>query len=53
MDYSQREFIVSNIKGVDEVAPQDSKSYEDILRKLKPDYIIHGKDWRKGPLEND
>lgn len=53
LNYAQREFIVKNIKGVDEVVPQDSKSYEDILRKLKPDYMVHGKDWRKGPLEND
>ena len=53
LNYTQREYIVSNIKGVDAVVPQDSKSYEGILRRLKPDYMIHGKDWRKGPLENE
>ena len=25
-------------------------SYEDNLRRLKPDYLVHGKDWRTGPL---
>lgn len=50
LNYAQRAFIVSNIKDVDEVVPQNTMSYEDNLRRLKPDYIIHGKDWREGPL---
>lgn len=53
MNYDQREFIVSNIKGVDEVVSQKTRSYEENLRKLKPDYMIHGKDWQKGPLAKD
>ena len=53
MNYKQRKFIVSNIKGVNEFIPQNSKSYEENLRKLKPTYMVHGKDWRKGPLVYD
>ena len=53
MNYDQREFIVRNIKGVDDVIPQNKKSYEENLRRLKPDYMVHGKDWQKGPLVKD
>lgn len=28
-------------------------SYGENLRSLKPDYIIHGKDWRKGLLAKE
>jgi phosphoenolpyruvate phosphomutase len=33
-----------------QVIPQITKDYEPNLRKLKPDYMVHGTDWRKGPL---
>lgn len=33
-----------------EVIPQTSKDYTDNLIKLKPDFMIHGTDWREGPL---
>lgn len=50
MKYDQRKIVIENIKGVTEVIPQLSKDYEPNLRKLKPDYMVHGTDWREGPL---
>lgn len=50
MEYPLRKIVVENIKGVDEVIPQYTKDYEENLRKLKPRYMIHGTDWRQGPL---
>lgn len=50
MPYEQRKIIIENIKGVDEVVPQLTRDYEDNLRKYKPDYMVHGTDWREGPL---
>lgn len=47
MDYGQRFEVVSNIKGVDRVVPQDTPDYRPNLRKLKPDFVVHGDDWRK------
>ncbi len=47
MDYEQRFEVVSNIKGVDKVVPQDTPDYRPNLRKLKPDFVVHGDDWRK------
>ena len=52
MSYDMRKIVVENIKGVDNVIPQYTKDYEENLRKLKPDYMVHGTDWRKGPLAN-
>ncbi|MBQ4279800.1 MAG: phosphoenolpyruvate mutase [Rikenellaceae bacterium] len=50
LTYDQRRQVVENIKGVAEVVPQDDWSYVPNLRKYKPDYIIHGDDWKTGPL---
>ncbi len=50
MTYEQRKIVIENVKGVDEVVPQLTRDYEDNLRKYKPDYMVHGTDWREGPL---
>ena len=49
LTYAQREEVILNQKGVARVVPQDDWSYVPNLRKLKPDYIIHGDDWKTGP----
>jgi len=46
--YNQRKIIVENIKGVDEVVPQETLDYVPNLRKIKPDYVVHGDDWKTG-----
>jgi phosphoenolpyruvate phosphomutase len=48
--YEQRKAVVENIKGVDEVVPQEEWSYAPNLKKYRPDMIIHGDDWKSGPL---
>jgi phosphoenolpyruvate phosphomutase len=50
MPFESRKKIVECIKGVKSVVPQDSKEYENNLRKYKPDYVIHGDDWQTGVL---
>lgn len=52
MKYEMRKTVVENIKGVARVIPQLSKDYEPNLRMLKPDYMFHGTDWRKGHLSD-
>jgi len=49
LTYEQRKNVVENIKGVSRVVPQDEWSYAENLRKLRPDYMIHGDDWQQGP----
>lgn len=48
LTYEQRAEIVSNIKGVDHVVPQTTLDYVPNLRKFKPDYVVHGDDWKVG-----
>ena len=48
LNYAQRKMIVENIKNVSRVVPQDSLDYVPNLKELKPDYVVHGDDWRTG-----
>lgn len=46
LTYEQRKNVIENIKGVSWIVPQDEYSYVPNLLKYKPDYIIHGDDWK-------
>jgi phosphoenolpyruvate phosphomutase len=48
VEFQERKRIVENIKGVKLIVTQDTYDYEPILRKLKPDYVVHGDDWKIG-----
>ena len=48
LSYEQRKEIMQNIKGVDEVIPQETWDYVPNIRDLKPDYLVHGDDWKTG-----
>ncbi|MFT8347981.1 phosphoenolpyruvate mutase [Clostridium saccharoperbutylacetonicum] len=48
MKYEERKEVVSNIKGVVSVIPQDSLDQVPNLREIKPDYVLHGDDWKEG-----
>lgn len=49
LTYEQRKNVIENIKGVASIVPQEEWSYVENLKKYKPDYIIHGDDWKEGP----
>jgi phosphoenolpyruvate phosphomutase len=48
MKYEERKEVVSNIKGVVSVIPQDSLDQVPNIREIKPDYVLHGDDWKEG-----
>jgi phosphoenolpyruvate phosphomutase / 2-hydroxyethylphosphonate cytidylyltransferase len=48
MNYNQRKIIVENIVGVSEVLPQETLDYTPNLLKIKPNYLVHGDDWKEG-----
>lgn len=50
LDYETRKVVIENIKGVSRVVPQVTRDYEENLRAYRPDYMVHGTDWREGPL---
>lgn len=48
MTYEQRKIVVEHIKGVKQVVPQETLDYVPNLRALKPDFVVHGDDWKTG-----
>lgn len=48
MEFEQRRLIIDSIKGVSRVIPQTTLDYVPNLLLLKPDYVVHGDDWKKG-----
>ncbi len=48
LNYKQREIVLKNIKYVFKLIPQKTLDYRPNLLKLKPHYVVHGDDWRKG-----
>jgi len=48
LSYKNRELILKNLKFVNKVIPQNTLDYSENLIKIKPDFVIHGNDWRTG-----
>ena len=48
LDYNKRKVIIKNIKYVHKIIPQKTLDYTTNLKLLKPDYVVHGDDWKKG-----
>ena len=46
--FSERKALIENLSGVERVVEQKTLSYAENLRKLKPDYVVHGNDWCEG-----
>ncbi len=48
LKFEQRKLIIESIKGVVEVIAQNELDYSVNLRKVKPDFVVHGDDWKEG-----
>ena len=48
LDYDKRKLIVENLKYVKKVIPQKTLDYTENLNLIKPDYVVHGDDWKVG-----
>ena len=48
INFQQRLEIIKNIKGVNKIMKQNTWDYSENLKAIKPDYLIHGDDWKKG-----
>jgi phosphoenolpyruvate phosphomutase / 2-hydroxyethylphosphonate cytidylyltransferase len=48
MEYEQRKIVIENIKGVSRVIPQETLDYVPNLKLIKPDFVVHGDDWKEG-----
>lgn len=41
--------LYKGLEGVEEVVIQNDMLYDDIIASIKPDYIVHGDNWKEGP----
>ena len=48
MAYEQRKIVIENIRGVANVIPQTTLDYTQNLLDVRPNYVVHGDDWKTG-----
>lgn len=48
LPYAERKAMMESITGVWRVVEQRTLSYRENLEALRPDYVVHGDDWREG-----
>ena len=46
LNFNEREALVKDLSYVHKVVAQDSFDYKKILNQIKPDYFVHGDDWK-------
>ena len=51
VSFEERKKMLEEIDGISKVVVQNEVMYEEILKELKPDYVIHGDNWKEGPME--
>lgn len=50
VSFEERKQMLEKIPGIDRVVVQKDIMYEEILNEIRPDYVIHGDNWVKGPM---
>ena len=48
MEFEQRKQVIESIKWISKVVSQDTLDYAPNLREIKPDFVLHGDDWKEG-----
>lgn len=48
LSLEERIKLYEGLEGVDQVIVQDNVMYDDVIEKIRPDYVIHGSNWNSG-----
>ena len=48
LNFKQRKVVLENLRYVKKVIPQQTLDYVDNLNFIRPDYVVHGDDWKSG-----
>ena len=51
ISFEERMKLVEGIPGVSRVIRQEDVMYDTIIEQLRPDYVVHGDNWRSGPMK--
>ena len=52
LNYNRRKIVLQNIKYVKKVIAQKTLDYVENLNLIKPDFVVHGDDWKNGVQKN-
>ncbi len=51
IEFEERVQMIRCIEGISEVVVQHTIMYDEIISTIHPDFVIHGDNWREGPLK--
>lgn len=51
VSFEERLQMVRDLEQVDEVIVQNDIMYDEVIEKVHPDYVVHGDNWKTGPLK--
>lgn len=52
LNFKNRVLLLENFKQISKIIPQESLDYTKNLELIKPNYVVHGDDWKKGLQKN-
>ena len=44
----RKKIILKSFPSIHKIIPQETLDYTNNLKKIKPDFVVHGNDWKKG-----
>ena len=50
VSFEERLDMIKKVEGVSKVVVQKEIMYDNIIKELQPDYVIHGDNWKSGPM---
>lgn len=51
IEFEERFKLIKSIDGVKDVLVQNEVMYDKVIASLRPDYVIHGDNWKSGPMK--
>ena len=51
LEQDARVQLIEKLDGVSRVVIQKDVMYQDVIESLHPDYIVHGDNWKEGPMQ--
>ena len=51
LSFEERKELVQALPDISRVVTQQDVMYDEIIQTYRPDYIIHGDNWKRGPLK--
>lgn len=51
ISFEERKKLIYPLDGIDKVIEQEDVMYDKVIHTYRPDYVIHGDNWKTGPLK--